>query len=47
MKNTFLKKIRLERASWRKLESVWVPKRVPKGSQIGPKMEPNWNRTTI
>ena len=32
---TFLKKIRLERASWTELGPIWVPKRVPKGAAEG------------
>ena len=38
MKITFLKKIRLGKASWTKFGSILTPKRVPKGSQIGAKM---------
>ena len=43
----FLKKIRLASASWTDLGSILMPKGVPKGSQIGAKMEPKWNRKTI
>ena len=43
----FLKKIRLGSASWTDLGSILMPKGVPKGSQIGPKMEPKWDRKTI
>ena len=47
VKILFLKKIRLRSASWTDLGSILMPKGVPKGSQIGPKMEPTWDRTTI
>ena len=47
VKIVFLKKIRLGSASWTDLGSILTPKRVPKGSQIGPKMEPRWDRKTI
>ena len=40
VKITFLKKIRLGKASWTELGPIWVPKRVQKGSQIGAKTEP-------
>ena len=43
----FLKKIRLGNASWVDLGSILAPKGVPKGSQIGAKMEPKWDRKTI
>ena len=43
----FLKKIRLGSASWTDLGSILTPKGVPKGSQIGSKMEPTWYRKTI
>ena len=43
----FLKKIRLQSASWTDLGSILAPKGVPKSSQIGPKMEPKWYRKTI
>ena len=36
----FLKKIRLGMASWKDIGSIWAPKGVPKGSQMGPKTEP-------
>ena len=39
VKITFLKKIRLRNASWTQLGSILLPKRLPKGSQIEPKME--------
>ena len=42
VKIVFLKKIMLRSASWTDLGSILTPKRVPKGSQIGPKMEPKW-----
>ena len=44
MNITFLKKIRLGKASWTKFGSILTPKRVPKGSQIGPKMEPKYHQ---
>ena len=43
----FLKKIALGSASWTDLRSILTPKGVPKGSQIGPKMEPKRHRNTI
>ena len=43
----FLKKIRLGSASWTDLGSILTPKGVPKGSQIGPQMEPTWHRKTF
>ena len=43
----FLKKITLGSASWTDLGSILTPKGVPKGSQIGPQMEPKWDRKTI
>ena len=43
----FLKKIRLGSAFWVDLGSILTPKGVPKGSQIGPKMEPTWDRKSI
>ena len=43
----FLKKIRLGSASWTDLGSILMPKGAPKDSQIGPKMEPKWDRKTI
>ena len=43
----FLKKIRLGNASWTDLGSILTPKGVPKGFQIGPKMDPKWDRKTI
>ena len=39
VKITFLKKIELKKATWTEHGSIWVPKRVQKGSQIGAKME--------
>ena len=36
---TFLKKIRLGNASWTQLGPILLPNRLPKGSQIEPKME--------
>ena len=47
VKIVFLKKIRLRSASWTDLGSSLTPKGDPKGSQIGPKMEPTWDRKTI
>ena len=47
VKITFLKKIELEKASWTELGPILTPKRLPKGSQIGAKMEPKWHRKTI
>ena len=36
--------IRLGIASWTDLGSIWGPKGVPKGLQIGLKTEPKWHR---
>ena len=47
MKITFLKKIRLGKASWTKFGSILTPKRAPKGSQIGPKIDPKWDGKSI
>ena len=47
VKIMFLKKIRLERASWMELGSILMPKRIQKASQIGPKMDRKWHRKTI
>ena len=47
MKIVFLKKIRLGGATWTELGSILTPKRFQKGSQIGPKMEPQRDRTMI
>ena len=38
---------RLGGASWTELGRIWVPKRLPKRPQIGPQMEPKWDRKTI
>ena len=43
----FLKKIRLGMASWTDLGSIWAPKGVPKGSQIGPNIHPKWDQKSI
>ena len=43
----FLKKIRLGIASWMDLGVDFGPKRVPKGCQIGSRMEQKWHRKTI
>ena len=43
VKIVFLKKIRLEKASWTELGSILMPKRVPKGSQMGPNIGPKWH----
>jgi len=43
VKITFLKKIKLEKASWTELGSIWVAKRVQKGFQIGAQIEPTWD----
>ena len=43
----FLKKMRLGGASWTELGSILMPKRLPKGSQIGVKMEPRWHRKMV
>ena len=47
VKLVFLKKITLGSASWTDLGSILMPKGVPKGSQIGPKMDLKCDRTTI
>ena len=47
VKIVFSKKIGLGNASWMELGWILTPKRVQKGSQIGPKMEPKWDRKTI
>ena len=47
VKIMFLKKIRLEMASWTDLGSIWAPKGVPKGSQIGPNIHPKWDQKSI
>ena len=46
VKIVFLKKITLGSASWTDLGSILTPKRVPKGSQIGAQINPEWNRKT-
>ena len=47
VKITFLKKIRLETASWTELGPILMPKRVPKGSKIDIKMDPKRHQKTI
>ena len=47
MNIVFLKKVRLRSVSSSDLGSILTPKRSPKGSQIGSKMEPKWDRKTI
>ena len=43
----FLKKITFGSASWTDLGPILTPKRVPKGSQIGPQIDPEWDQKTI
>ena len=43
----FLKKMHLEKASWTELGSIWVAKRIQKGSQIGAKIDQQWYRKLI
>ena len=47
VKIVFLKKITLGSASWTDLGPILTPKRVPKGSQIGPQIDPEWDRKTM
>ena len=47
VKIKFLKKITLGRASEAELGSIWSPKRVQHGCQIGPKIDPKWHGKTI
>ena len=40
VKITFLKKIKLGKASWMELGAILMPTRLPKGSLIGAKIDP-------
>ena len=47
VKIAFLKKMRLGKASWTELGSILTPKRLQKGSQMGPNIDPKWDQKTI
>ncbi len=47
MKIMFLEKIKLKKATWTELGPILMPKRVPKGSQMGPKIDPKWDGKSI